>query len=251
MTERKAIFGVPAVWDEQFAKYEAQFLAIERVHAVGAELLSRKPSDVTDLTAIVISLLRVTGDSMFDVLFLVGNKRGFGAIKIARSMFEAAVTSSYLLTHPTEVADFVDFGSLKSAQLVANLEKHHPGKVPPELLTAAEAQAAQVRPRFTDRRGRVRSRWSAKTIREMAEDVQLLNIYEIAYGLFSDIHHLSMPGLISHEIDWCVESLHVAHGSLLATAATVSELLDPDGRDDSIRTKLRGLIEDFNGNKPT
>lgn len=246
LNQRKACFGIPDVWEEQYTKYEPQMLAIERLQKLAAELLSRPPAVATDVTGIVLALLRVTGDSMFDVLFLVGNKRGFGAIKIARSMFEAAVTSKYLVAHPNEVTDFIDFGSLKSVQHLESLKKHHPGKIPPELFTKAEAQAANVRSRFTDSKGRIRNRWSKKSIREMAEEGKLLNVYETAYSLFSDIHHLSLPGLISHETDCCEQALRVAQGSLLVATISTNDLLDQAGQDDSIREQLVVAIRDFN-----
>lgn len=251
MSERRAKFAVPEIWDEQFTKYEPQFLAIERLQVLAVELLLRKPSNVTDVMRIVLSLLKVTGDGMSDVLFLVGNGRGFGAIKIARSMFEAAVTSKYLVAHPNEVADFIDFGSLKSAQHLVSLNKHQMGNVSPALFAQAEAQAAKVRSRFTDSRGRTRNRWSNKTIREMAEEGELLNVYEVAYGLFSDIHHLSLPGLIAHETDCCPQSLRVAQGSLLVAIISANDLLDPDGHGASIRNQLVASIKEFNATKQT
>jgi hypothetical protein len=51
--------------------------------------------------------------------------------------------------------------------------------------------------------------------------------------------------------DCCPQSLRVAQGSLLVAIISANDLLDPDGRDASIRNQLIGSIKEFNGTQQT
>jgi hypothetical protein len=58
----------------------------------------------------------------------------------------------------------------------------------------------------------------------MAEEVGFLEHYETAYRSGSDLLHAGPAGLISHELDWDLEALVTAHGSLLQAVSSLCNL---------------------------
>jgi hypothetical protein len=158
---------------------------------------------------------------MQDVVILVGNRRGAGAMKLARSMVEVAITALYLERNPAEVTMFLDFPHVFSWNYLQESENDNPGSVPSQLRTQAEIEYNRVKSRFSNARGKVRNTWSMKTVREMAEEVGFLAHYKTAYRLGSDLLHAGPAGLISHELDWSLEALVTGHGSLLQAVSSL------------------------------
>jgi hypothetical protein len=101
----------------------------------------------------------------------------------------------------------------------------------------------RVKPRFTNAKGKVQYRWADKSIRQMAEEVGLLNIYEVAYSAASDLHHMPFAGVIGHELNWLREGLFVAHGALLGTVVTLYNVLHEPGTD--FKNRLKEAINNF------
>ena len=207
------------------------------------DLVAATKDSGQELVQVLIALTQICSESMFDVLLLAGNKRGAGAMKIARGMFEVSVISGYLAKNPNEVDDYLNFGVVESWRHLQAVEKNNPGHVPPELMKEAAVEYDRVKPQFSNARGRVQPRWADKTIRQMAEEVGLLNIYEIAYCAASELHHMPLTGIIGHELDWLREALDVAHGSLLRTVVSLYNVRDETGAD--FRNKLDAAIADF------
>jgi len=99
-------------------------------------------------------------------------------------------------------------------------------------------------------KGKVQNRWVAKSIKQMAHEVERLNVYEIAYSTASELHHMPFTGVIGHELNWLREALFVAHGSLLGTVITLYNAIHEPGTD--FRNRLNAAIANFNytGEKP-
>jgi hypothetical protein len=121
------------------------------------------------------------------------------------------------------------------------VEKYSPGRVPPELMKQAEAEYVQVTPYFANTQGKVRQRWT-ESIKQMADDAGLLNIYEVAYGTASELHHMPFSGVISHELNWVKEALFVAHGALLGTVVTLCRVAHAQA---DFRSRLSAAIANF------
>jgi hypothetical protein len=220
MEEPRAIFGDPMIWDSIFREHEKTLRAIEDLRTIAKDLAQATKGSREELIQVLIALTHICSDNMYDVLLLVGNRRGLGAMKIARSMFEISVISAYLAKNPSEVDAYLDFGIVEAWKRVHIVEKHGL-EVPPDLRKDAEAAYNEVKSKFTNSAGRVQLRWTKKTIKQMAEEVGRLKIYDIAYGLASELHHMPVSGVIGHELDWTSEALYVAHGSLLETVASL------------------------------
>jgi len=77
---------------------------------------------------------------MQDVVILIGNRRGAGAMKLARSMVEVAITALYLERNPPEVGIFLDFAHVFSLNYLQQSENDNPGSVAPQLRAQAEIE---------------------------------------------------------------------------------------------------------------
>jgi hypothetical protein len=181
---------------------------------------------------------------MLDVLLLVGNKRGAGAMKIARGMFEISVISEYLEKNPSEVHDYLDFSTVEAWRHIKTVEKYSPSRVSTELAKQAEAEYDQKKQKFTNAKGSVQRRWTSKSLKQMAEEVGRLNLYETAYGPASELHHMPFTGIIAHELDWSREALFIAHGALMGT--TVSLFNVNHGVGAELKNKMQKAIVEFN-----
>jgi len=244
MERLKAVFGIPSVWDSTFETHENIFRAIEDLRTIARDLVAATKDSTKELVQVEGALTQVCSESMFDVLLLAGNQRGTGAMKIARGMFEISVISSYLEKNPTDINDYLDFSTVEAWRHLQTVEKYNPGRVPPELMREAQVEYDRVKPRFTNARGNVQYRWADKSIKQMADEVGLLNIYEVAYSAASELHHMPFTGVIGHELNWLREALFVAHGSLLGTVVTLYNAHREPGTE--FRDRLNAAITNFN-----
>ena len=243
MEERRAIFGNPAVWDSIFKTYESAFLAIGDLRAIAADLIAATRDSKQELVQVQSALTQLCSESMVDVLFLVGNKRGAGAMKIARGMFEISVISEYLEKNPSEVHDYLQFGSVEALRHMQTVEKYSPSRVSPELMKQAEAEYDQMKQKFTNAKGSVQRRWTSKSLKQMAEEVGWLNLYEMAYGPASELHHMPFTGIIAHELNWSKAALYTAHGALMGTTLSLFKLNHDVGAE--LKNRMKKAIADF------
>jgi hypothetical protein len=154
--------GYPDFWPIILQKHEkfcafAQALGptIDEIYAVGM----REP-----LHKVCRHLSKMVANSLSAVVLLGLNGFGNDAIKIARSMFEAAVTVAYLRKHPEEFSDYFDFHFLVAMKRHRYMEKYAPQlltRVTPEVIESTKSGYARVAAHFSTK-GKVRSRWSRK-----------------------------------------------------------------------------------------
>jgi hypothetical protein len=243
MEEPRAIFGSPALWDSIFRSHESAFLAIEDLRAIAADLIAATRDSKQELVQVQSALTQLCSESMLDVLLLVGNNRGAGAMKIARGMFEISVTSEYLEKNPSEVHDYLNFGTVEAWRHIKTVEKYSPRRVSPDLMKQAEAEYDQGKQKFTNAKGGVQRRWTNKSLRQMAEEVGRLNIYEVAYGPASELHHMPFTGIIAHELDWSREALFIGHGTLMGTTACLFNVNPDLGAE--LKNRMQKAIVEF------
>ncbi len=165
---------------------------------IGQELLSKRCAG--ELAAVVREIARSVANSMESVLILVSNGCPDDAFRIARSMFESAVTVHYLDSHPELVRDYVDFLWVKRKLYHEDRLKYAPGqaeRMDPRQLERMNSEYERVKSRFMDRNGKVRNSWCRITFRAMAEEVKAAPIYGGMYGFTSSMTHTDMLGLHS------------------------------------------------------
>jgi hypothetical protein len=115
-------------------------------------------------------------------------------------MFESAVTIHYLESHPDLVQDYVDFLWVKRKRHHDDLLKYAPSQaeqVDPQQLEQMNAEYERVKPRFTDRKGKVRNSWCQVSLRAMVEEIKAGSMYGGMYGFPSSITHTDMLAVLS------------------------------------------------------
>jgi len=152
------------------------------------------------LPDLVKQITQTAANSMESVLLLVCNGCGVDALKIDRTMFESAVILHYLDEHPGLAKDFIDFLWVKRKRHYDYLVNSAPGnanRIPPEKLREILENYERVRPRFTDKKGKVRNSWCKASLKEMAEEVGGQSMYGGIYSLGSSMMHTDILAIVA------------------------------------------------------
>jgi hypothetical protein len=132
---------------------------------------------------------------------LVRGMNGYGhdGIKIARTMFEAAVIVAYLRKHPSEFDDYFDFHFIVAMKRHRYMERHAPEllkRVTPEAIARGKEGYSRVVSRFSVN-GKVRGRWSRSPFSQLCADLGLEEHYLTFYELASNITHANISGVMA------------------------------------------------------
>jgi hypothetical protein len=114
-----------------------------------------------------------------EIVLLVGNGFGTGAIKLMRSFYERVVTMSYLATEDgaKEIQKFIDYSAVHWHQMLVEAEEIHPAfEISPEARQKIVDDYEAAKERFKDekcptckRRGQIS--WTRVTMKDMATKV--------------------------------------------------------------------------------
>ncbi len=102
-----------------------------------------------------------------------------------------------------------------------------------------------------EKNGKVRNNWTDKTIKKLAHAIgpDWTNLYEVVYGLASELHHVNVVGLIGYDLEWASEALRVGHGGLLQTLVSLYNAYHKTGTEFHNRindnNRINELVKDF------
>jgi hypothetical protein len=167
---------------------------------IGRDMFSRPFSE---RVSVLRRIARSVSNSMESVLILAWNGCADDAFRIARTMFESAVTIHYLEGHPELVQDYVDFLWMKRKRHRDDFLKYAPSQaeqVDSQQLEKTTAEYERVKAHFSDRKGRVRNSWCQVSLRAMAEEVKAGSMYGL-YEFTSSLIHTDMLALVSASRD--------------------------------------------------
>ena len=246
----RCIFGHPEFWDKVHTKFRSVFEAIAKVDDARNSLLSRQHTGLTPNQKVLFYLTEITGFSLAEVVLLVGNGYGPGAVKIARSMLEYAVNEEYLRICPDEIEDFLGWHWLEQSKVLRYAKENDSAlyaRFSPELIAQTEEQLPKARKRFEYRtqNGEVKRRhnWCKLNLSARSEKTQYLKQYRLVHPLASQIMHGTIGGLSFYaasdsdgasdahltesppRLDWCAQALEVGHWCSLGTIQTLSRSL--------------------------
>jgi hypothetical protein len=145
-------------------------------------------------------LAKMVANSVNAVLLLGMNGIGNDALKVVRSMFEAAVTVTYLRQHPEEFDDYFDFHFIVAMKRHRYLEKYDPealSRISPEVIASNVAGYERVKSRYTNKWGKVRGYWSKKDFSAICADVGYAQDYLAFYDLTSHVIHADISGVLA------------------------------------------------------
>lgn len=235
------VFGFEDFWPEVAAEYQRGLNAIADLIRLGDEMVKAAEGSASEsVEKVICALTRATMTGASEAVILCGNGCGSGAMKIVRGMYESRWTAEYLRRHPTEVEDYLEFEKVLSwrrIQLLQENDRKRAGRVPPNVVKQVEDDYKLAKARFTDPKGRVRLRWSKKSIREIAEDIGRGKEYEGPYSLACSIHHANFEGVSAlfsatggavspdppPSMAWVRQALVTAHTNLLFALNTLCD----------------------------
>src|SRR5579863_4909711 len=190
--------GYPDFWPVIFRKHERFLTVTQSLGPLIDDLFSQGHTE--PLHRVCRHLAKMVANSICAVLVLGVNGFGNDALKVARSMFEAAATIAYLRKYPEEFDDYFDFHFIVAMKRCRFMEKYSPEslkKVTPEALTSTRSGYSRVVSRYTDKYGRVRGRWSKKSFSAICADLGLQEYYLGFYDLTSRIIHADISGVMA------------------------------------------------------
>ena len=195
MTVRQV--GYPDFWPVVLERYKKLFTVTQTLGPTIDDLFSVAHTE--PLHKVCRHLAKMVANSVGAVLLLGMNGYGVDAIKIARTVFESAVTLAYLRKHPDEFDDYFDFHFIVAMKRHRYMEKHAPQhlkRVTPEAIDSIKKGYARVVSRFTVN-GKVRGRWSKRHFSQLCADVGVEGYYLSFYALASDITHANISGVMA------------------------------------------------------
>jgi hypothetical protein len=194
--------GFPDFWDTVAEKYPRALAAMPEILPLANEIFAIPMKEPVHKICRMLSKNIFTSCSALQLLCV--NGFGVDAMRVARSMFEGAVSVAYLREHPDESDDFIDFYWIRKKRLQDYIEQYEPETtkgVPLKLRQRVLHEYARVLPRFQDKNGRVRGRWSKKSFPQLAKEVGVFGLYRTFYDTTSSMHHMDIAGVISQMED--------------------------------------------------
>jgi len=165
-------------------------------------LLKRTPlQSGDDLGFLICGFMAASLVDLNDILTLTHANSRSGAPKLLRSLYERTVTMKYLAEHPGEVEKFIGYQSIDWKQVVEVCQ----GKIGRELDEPAWARlasaAADARKEYKGEvcpqcRQRKQTNWTPKSVKELADVVELSHLHAHSYIFPSKTMHPTFWGMI-------------------------------------------------------
>jgi len=252
---------LPEFWQQAHDRHPLIFRAAKDLEPLHNKVFKRR---VTEPLHRILRMLAMNVSNSFGALItLVLNGYGSDAMRIARSMFEAEVTAAYLARHTEAARDYLDFHWVQQEKLRRYMIQFAPGLlegISPERIEENQRQLKAIESRFRDPGGRLRNRWNTKTIREMAEEAGLGEIYLTFYSWASSMHHVDFGGLscqvekgtidvdLAPSHQWADQALIAGYGAVLRTLECYNNAAQL-GIDREIGTAVNRFLEAAGGGR--
>jgi hypothetical protein len=186
----------------------------------------------------------LAGISFVEVITLVGNGLGHGAMRILRSLLETAINIEFLRQKPEAFEDYKAWYHVERFREFEFLRQHVPdvfAMLNPQAVAEAKRKMARVRARFLmrDRNGKskgLRSSWSALNLDARAVATGFAESYRLINPLASSFVHETMYGMMRHfgandphrvevppTLRWSKEALSGAHHCMVGVVRTLSQ----------------------------
>lgn len=118
-----AQYGFPEEWaafSETHQEFLKRFKNIEHGIAVAFQRIHQTK---TPLEKVIYFQGRLIVEDFSEILLLCGNGYGIGAHKLVRGMYERAVTARYLMDHPDEIDNFLEYHRVSDHRFLMTAEE--------------------------------------------------------------------------------------------------------------------------------
>jgi hypothetical protein len=119
----QASYGYPEEWaafSQNHQEFLKRFSNIENAIRVAFQRIHQTTQP---LERTVYFQGRLIVEDFMEILLLCGNGYGIGAQKLVRGMYERAVSARYLMSHPDEVDNFLDFHRVADYKFLVAIEQ--------------------------------------------------------------------------------------------------------------------------------
>lgn len=201
---------------------------------------NRHDEDVEPCSRAVLNLALLSGISMWELVTLVGNGFGLGAMKIARTMLEAAINAEYLRLTPNEFDDYLEWHWVEQHKLLTFVRENLPDsfvRLPVNDVERIEKGFGEAKTRFERADGELRRSWCKLDLGARASKAGFALEFKLINPVSSQLIHGTFGGLAQHfnvtkdldrlavppSMTWCAQALIGAHVCLLKVIDTLSK----------------------------
>lgn len=144
------LFGFPEEWESYQKRHPQWFEVKPRLERIIGMAFTRTALMDTAIEKFVYFYGNLVAEDFMEILLMVGNGYGYGAMKLLRSMFEHTIVLKYLHEHPEELQAFFDYDRVQQRKLMYQiLEIFGKDALPPETIAKTEKQYEEVKSQFT------------------------------------------------------------------------------------------------------
>jgi hypothetical protein len=242
----RIVFGHPEFWKAVHGAYPRFFEVHPRLKD-SFNSVAAKPRTFRDRDQkIILNLSLLAGVAMEELVTLVGNGLGIGAMKIARNLLELSINAEYLRMNPAAVDDFVDWFWVEQHKWLAYAQQHDPDLLKtftPEATEHTRQEFARVRPRFENpNTGKLRPGWCAVDLASRAVETHLELPYRLINPFGSQFLHGTSGAVLNHfdlaksqeqiaappSLKWCPQALCGGHHCVAMAIHTLETMFQEE-----------------------
>jgi hypothetical protein len=255
MTAGEIRFGFPEFSAQVFEKFSRFFEVTGRASDALDGILTNSYSDVEPLEKVILNLGILAGNAVMELVTLVGNGCGLGAMKIHRTLLETVINAEYLRLVPSDCDDYLDWIWVEQYKLLEYVRKHMADRLKDvSNISEIEAEFNKVRSRFERPNGRLRGSWCRLDLGSRAAKAGFQEPYALIHPMASGLIHGTISGLAMHRegggddirigtppsLQFCEQALVGAHSCLLRIIDTLSNSLNTKST-----PSLAELVKDY------
>jgi hypothetical protein len=232
-------------WPEVVKRHPEFFQRIGRLQEAVRNIVNPAYKALDGHQRLQMNLLILVATGTGEVVTLVGNGMGHGAMKIVRGVVENAINAEYLRQFPDRAKKYMEWHWVELHKLYAYMQETSPDSLkdfPTEKMASDEAQYQRVKDSFrykvanpdgTEKTVKQES-WCRDNLFQRAEKVNMAQSYRTVMPPANQILHGSIGGWI-RELDqesgrvefppthkWGGEALIAAHIALLQSVETAA-----------------------------
>jgi hypothetical protein len=257
------VFANQDFWPEVVKRHPEFFERIGRLQEAVRNIVNPAYEALDGNQRLQMNLLILVATGTAEVVTLVGNGMGHGAMKIVRGIIENAINAEYVRRFPEQGEKYLEWRWVEFHKLYAYMNESSPDllkQIPPEKMAADEAEYQRVKDMFrykvqnaagTERTVKQDS-WCRDNLFQRAEKTNTAQSYKTVMPVANQILHGTISGWM-REIDeesgrvefppthkWGGEALIATHVALLQAVETVALALNAKAN-----PAIEILIEDF------
>jgi hypothetical protein len=216
MPNHEVSFGYQYFWPKAYDAFPQFWEVYPRLGEAIDSLIARGYKNVGSLQKVTINLGILAGTSLVEIVSLVGNGLGHGALKIARSMLEISINAEFLRLFPDQVDNYLDWSLVERYKLMNYIRTDATHLLPEyskELQDEIDSDFQSVRGRFEivkpGNEPRLRAGWCSMDLAARASKTGFQEEYRLIYPMGNKLLHGTIGGMTMHA-DKSVDSARIA-----------------------------------------